>query len=143
VNEPLNSVNEPQSFVNEPLNSVNEPQSFVDESLNSVDKPRSFVDESLNSINEVKWAVVIQYDPKDAINRRLYKGLILVKTALSRVSCLNRTVLGGYSQGKIRLESSCSEKQVGRLAQEKLLVQQEFLLTVCLPSQTKPLREYC
>jgi hypothetical protein len=53
--------------VNEPLNSVNEPQSFVDESLDSVDKPRSFVDESLilvneslNSINEVKWAV-IQY----------------------------------------------------------------------------------
>ena len=78
----------------------------MNEPLNSVDEPRSFVDESLNSINEVKWAV-IQYDPKDAINRRLYEGLILVKTAIYRVSCLNQTVLGGYSQGKIRLESSC------------------------------------
>jgi hypothetical protein len=101
--------------VNEALNSFDEPQSFVNEALNSVDKPQSFVNESLNSINEIKSAV-IQYDPKDAINHRLYKGLILVETAIYRVSCLNRTVLGGYSQGKIRLESSCLEKQVGRLA---------------------------
>jgi hypothetical protein len=28
-------------------------------------------------------------DHKDAINRRLYKGLIIVKTAIYRVSCLN------------------------------------------------------
>ncbi|MEH1868816.1 MAG: hypothetical protein V7K69_28000 [Nostoc sp.] len=33
-------------------------------------------------------------DRKDAINRRLYKGLIIVETAIHRVSCLNRTVLG-------------------------------------------------
>ncbi|MBW4480259.1 MAG: hypothetical protein KME54_26335 [Tolypothrix brevis GSE-NOS-MK-07-07A] len=32
-------------------------------------------------------------DHKDAINRRLYKGLFIVKTAIYRVSCLNRTVL--------------------------------------------------
>ncbi|MEA5602535.1 hypothetical protein [Nostoc sp. UHCC 0252] len=32
-------------------------------------------------------------DRKDAINRRLYKGLIIVETAIHRVSCLNRTVL--------------------------------------------------
>ncbi|QKQ75354.1 hypothetical protein [Nostoc sp. TCL240-02] len=64
--------------MNESLNSVDEPQSFVNESL-------ILVNEALNSINEVKWAV-IQYDPKDAINRRLYKGLILVKTAIYRVS---------------------------------------------------------
>ncbi|MBD0301839.1 MAG: hypothetical protein ICV85_06540 [Tolypothrix sp. T3-bin4] len=32
-------------------------------------------------------------DRKDAINRRLYKGLIIVKTAIYRVSCLNPTVL--------------------------------------------------
>ncbi|MFW9264334.1 hypothetical protein [Nostoc sp. CALU 546] len=31
---------------------------------------------------------------KDAINRRLYKELIIVKTAIYRVSCLNQTVLG-------------------------------------------------
>ncbi|MEH2029585.1 MAG: hypothetical protein V7K67_07900 [Nostoc sp.] len=30
---------------------------------------------------------------KDAINRRLYKGMIIVETAIYRVSCLNRTVL--------------------------------------------------
>ncbi|MEH2225378.1 hypothetical protein [Nostoc sp.] len=30
---------------------------------------------------------------KDAINRRLYKRLIVVETAIHRVSCLNRTVL--------------------------------------------------
>jgi hypothetical protein len=30
---------------------------------------------------------------KDAINRRLYEGLIIVETAIYRVSCLNRTVL--------------------------------------------------
>jgi hypothetical protein len=40
--------------------------------LNSVNEPRSFVNEPLNSVDEVKWAV--QYDPKDAINRRLYKN---------------------------------------------------------------------
>ncbi|MFW9260738.1 hypothetical protein [Nostoc sp. CALU 546] len=34
-------------------------------------------------------------DHKDAINRRLYKGLIIVKTAIYRVSSLNRTVLRG------------------------------------------------
>ena len=33
-------------------------------------------------------------DIKDAINRRLYEGLIIVETAIYRVSCLNRTVLG-------------------------------------------------
>jgi hypothetical protein len=32
-------------------------------------------------------------DYKDAINRRLYKGLIIVETAIHRVSCFNRTVL--------------------------------------------------
>jgi hypothetical protein len=32
-------------------------------------------------------------DHKDAIYRRLYKGLIIVKTAIYRVSCPNRTVL--------------------------------------------------
>ncbi|MBW4448422.1 MAG: hypothetical protein KME38_16530 [Spirirestis rafaelensis WJT71-NPBG6] len=32
-------------------------------------------------------------DRKDVINRRLYKGLIIVKTAIYRVSCLNPTVL--------------------------------------------------
>ncbi|MCL6750745.1 hypothetical protein KBT16_07010 [Nostoc sp. CCCryo 231-06] len=31
---------------------------------------------------------------KDAINRRQDKRLIIVKTAIHRVSCLNRTVLG-------------------------------------------------
>ncbi|MCC5630327.1 hypothetical protein [Nostoc sphaeroides] len=30
---------------------------------------------------------------KDAINRRLYKGLIIVETAIYRVFWLNRTVL--------------------------------------------------
>ncbi|MEH1765725.1 MAG: hypothetical protein V7L30_04580 [Nostoc sp.] len=30
---------------------------------------------------------------KDAINRRLYKRLIIVETAIHRVFCLNRTVL--------------------------------------------------
>ncbi|MCL6753763.1 hypothetical protein KBT16_23430 [Nostoc sp. CCCryo 231-06] len=32
-------------------------------------------------------------DPKDAINRRQDEELIVVKTAIYRVSCLNRTVL--------------------------------------------------
>jgi hypothetical protein len=32
-------------------------------------------------------------DHKDAINRRQDEGLILVKTAIYRVSCFNRTVL--------------------------------------------------
>jgi hypothetical protein len=32
-------------------------------------------------------------DPKDAINRRQDKGLIIVETAIYRVWCLNRTVL--------------------------------------------------
>ncbi|MCL6753417.1 hypothetical protein KBT16_21580 [Nostoc sp. CCCryo 231-06] len=32
-------------------------------------------------------------NPKDAINRRQDEGLIIVKTAIYRVSCLNRTVL--------------------------------------------------
>ncbi|MCL6753866.1 hypothetical protein KBT16_23975, partial [Nostoc sp. CCCryo 231-06] len=31
---------------------------------------------------------------KDAINRRLYKRLIIVETAIHRVSCLNRTAAG-------------------------------------------------
>jgi hypothetical protein len=31
---------------------------------------------------------------QDAMNRRLYKGLIIVLTAIYRVSYLNRTVLG-------------------------------------------------
>ncbi len=31
---------------------------------------------------------------KDAINRRLYKKLIIVETAIHRVSCLNRTAAG-------------------------------------------------
>ncbi|WP_375471401.1 hypothetical protein [uncultured Nostoc sp.] len=30
---------------------------------------------------------------KDAINRRLYKRMIIVETAIHRISCLNRTVL--------------------------------------------------
>jgi hypothetical protein len=30
---------------------------------------------------------------KDAMNRRLYEGLIIVETAIYRVSCFNRTVL--------------------------------------------------
>ncbi|MEA5602158.1 hypothetical protein [Nostoc sp. UHCC 0252] len=30
---------------------------------------------------------------KDAINRRLYKRMIIVETAIHRVFCLNRTVL--------------------------------------------------
>ncbi|MEH1811152.1 MAG: hypothetical protein V7K26_04325 [Nostoc sp.] len=44
---------------------------------------------------------------KDAINCRLYKGMIIVETAIYRVSCLNQTVLEylqsfdtrSYSQG--------------------------------------------
>jgi hypothetical protein len=32
-------------------------------------------------------------DHKDAINRRLYQRMIIVETAIHRVSCLNRTVL--------------------------------------------------
>jgi hypothetical protein len=32
-------------------------------------------------------------DHKSAINRRQYEGLIIVLTAIYRVSCLNRTVL--------------------------------------------------
>ncbi|MEH2091893.1 MULTISPECIES: hypothetical protein [unclassified Nostoc] len=31
-------------------------------------------------------------DPKDAINRRQDEGLIIVKTAIYRVSCLKQTV---------------------------------------------------
>ncbi|MHC0062423.1 hypothetical protein ACWATR_05765 [Nostoc sp. UIC 10890] len=38
---------------------------------------------------------------KDAINRRLYKGLIIVETAIHRVSYLNRTVLGVVEQRSI------------------------------------------
>ncbi|MEH1770456.1 MAG: hypothetical protein V7L30_29300 [Nostoc sp.] len=34
---------------------------------------------------------------KDAINRRLYKRLIIVETAIHRVSCLKRIVLIPYS----------------------------------------------
>ncbi|MBD2603513.1 hypothetical protein H6G81_02945 [Scytonema hofmannii FACHB-248] len=41
-------------------------------------------------------------DHKDAINRRLYKGLFIVKTAIYRVSCLNRTVLRSLSQSDRR-----------------------------------------
>ncbi|MEH1765811.1 MAG: hypothetical protein V7L27_01645 [Nostoc sp.] len=37
---------------------------------------------------------------KDAINRRLYKRLIIVETAIHRVSCLNRTVLGQEGKSK-------------------------------------------
>ncbi|MEH1850479.1 MAG: hypothetical protein V7L11_02065 [Nostoc sp.] len=33
-------------------------------------------------------------DRKDAMNRRLYQRLIIVETAIYRVSCLNRTLLG-------------------------------------------------
>ncbi|MEH1782557.1 MAG: hypothetical protein V7L26_26305 [Nostoc sp.] len=36
---------------------------------------------------------------KDAINRRLYKGMIIVETAIYRVSCLNRTVLDRFLLG--------------------------------------------
>ncbi|MEJ6484387.1 hypothetical protein N0Y54_24245 [Nostoc punctiforme UO1] len=42
-------------------------------------------------------------DRKDAINRRLYKGLIIVETAIHRVSCLNRTVLGVVEQKSISI----------------------------------------
>ncbi|WP_141699821.1 hypothetical protein [Nostoc sp. KVJ20] len=35
---------------------------------------------------------------KDAMNRRLYKRPIIVETAIYRVFCLNRTVLGGRRQ---------------------------------------------
>ncbi|MBD2523761.1 MULTISPECIES: hypothetical protein [unclassified Nostoc] len=38
---------------------------------------------------------------KDAINRRLYKGLIIVETAIHRVSCLNRTILEVVEQRSI------------------------------------------
>ncbi|WP_335218325.1 hypothetical protein [Nostoc sp.] len=44
-------------------------------------------------------------DRKDAMNRRLYKGLIIVETAIYRVSCLNRTVSGDEKfpfTGKLR-----------------------------------------
>ncbi|MBN3960238.1 hypothetical protein [Nostoc sp. NMS8] len=34
---------------------------------------------------------------KDAINRRQDKRLIIVETAIHRVSCLNRTVLRSHS----------------------------------------------
>ncbi|MEH1764875.1 MAG: hypothetical protein V7L27_13950 [Nostoc sp.] len=37
---------------------------------------------------------------KDAINRRLYKRLIIVETPIHRVSCLNRTVLAAHSEGR-------------------------------------------
>ncbi|MCW5312341.1 hypothetical protein GTQ43_00270 [Nostoc sp. KVJ3] len=40
-------------------------------------------------------------DPKDTINRRLYDGLIIVKTAIYRVSCLNRTVLASGVAGRL------------------------------------------
>ncbi|MFN6464249.1 MAG: hypothetical protein RMZ41_020870 [Nostoc sp. DedVER02] len=40
---------------------------------------------------------------KDAINRRLYKGLIVVETAIHRVSCLNRIVLGMVEQKSISI----------------------------------------
>ncbi|MEH2191393.1 MAG: hypothetical protein V7K98_01825 [Nostoc sp.] len=33
-------------------------------------------------------------DPQEAINRSLYEALIIVKTAIYRVSCLNRIALG-------------------------------------------------
>ncbi|MDZ8186803.1 MAG: hypothetical protein RMX96_18380 [Nostoc sp. ChiSLP02] len=36
-------------------------------------------------------------DPKEAINRRLYKNQSFVETAIYRVSCLNRTVLDNKS----------------------------------------------
>jgi hypothetical protein len=43
---------------------------------------------------------------KDAINRRLYKGLILVETAIYRVSCLNQTV------SKLPLPLSKAESEI-------------------------------
>ncbi|MFN6465337.1 MAG: hypothetical protein RMZ41_026440 [Nostoc sp. DedVER02] len=41
-----------------------------------------------------KWLGL--HSNKDAINRRLYKGLILVETAIYRVSYLNQTVLTSH-----------------------------------------------
>ncbi|WP_324982949.1 hypothetical protein [Nostoc sp.] len=44
---------------------------------------------------------------KDAINRRLYKGLILVETAIYCISCLNRTVLGWVEERNPTLSKLC------------------------------------
>ncbi|MEH1764874.1 MAG: hypothetical protein V7L27_13955 [Nostoc sp.] len=41
-------------------------------------------------------------DHKDAINRRQDKELIIVETAIYRVSCLNRTVLGHLQKLNMR-----------------------------------------
>ncbi len=42
-------------------------------------------------------------DHKEAINRRQNERLIIVETAIHRVSCLNRTVLGIGEQREIYL----------------------------------------
>ncbi|MBW4606499.1 MAG: hypothetical protein KME22_04550 [Hassallia sp. WJT32-NPBG1] len=50
-------------------------------------------------------------DRKDAINRRLYKGLIIVKTAIYRVFCLKKSdrSLDKYSSQKSEVRSKiCS-----------------------------------
>ncbi|MBW4677612.1 MAG: hypothetical protein KME52_27520 [Desmonostoc geniculatum HA4340-LM1] len=45
-------------------------------------------------------------DHKDAINRRLYNNQSFVETAIHRVSCLNRSVLGSvFINGSYRRRS--------------------------------------
>ncbi len=46
-------------------------------------------------------------DRKDAINRRLYGKLIIVETAIHRVSCLNRTVLNSLAYLRTFSHKSC------------------------------------
>ncbi len=46
-------------------------------------------------------------DYKDTINRRQDERLIIVETAIHRVSCLNRTVLGGREKEAGSRNSLC------------------------------------
>jgi hypothetical protein len=50
-------------------------------------------------------------DHKDAINRRLYKGLIIVKTAIYRVSCLTEPYWNRYSLRAIKRNNSSVIRQ--------------------------------
>ncbi|QMS90102.1 hypothetical protein HUN01_21850 [Nostoc edaphicum CCNP1411] len=79
MNESWMLVDESLILVNESLNSVNEPRSFVREPLSFVDEPRSFL-------------AMLFGKAKDAINRRLYKGMIIVETAIYRVFVIMRFI---------------------------------------------------
>jgi hypothetical protein len=68
-------------------------------------------------------------DHKDAINRRLYKGLFIVKTAIYRVSCLNRTVLTLTLEGWGYTDKACLRRLKTKACLRRLKISPTPFLT--------------